>query len=121
MLERYNHEHQRSTAPSQWVVDTFLDISVPHETLLAVLESIYYGEEAPFRGRGRHVIGNDMLYLCSKWYHDSLRSGGRLFGGDDEAAVVSESLAALLKDGLGAPEKTDECRVLRERIERFLR
>ncbi|KAI9756653.1 MAG: hypothetical protein M4579_003742 [Chaenotheca gracillima] len=120
MLERYAYENQRDVGPPAWVIDTFLDIHVPYESLLSVLEGMFYNDEAPFRGRNRRVIGNDILYLCQKWFSESLRSGGRAFGDEGTAAAVSQTLQVVGQNDMD-PAKQQELWTLRERIEQHLR
>ncbi|KAI9841963.1 MAG: hypothetical protein M1837_000283 [Sclerophora amabilis] len=120
MLERYAYENQRDVGPPQWVIETFLDVRVPFETLLPILEGMFYNDEAPFRGRNRRVIANDIVYVCQKWYADSLRSGGRLFGGESTAAAISQTLQVVMQNDLD-PTKQQEVWTLRERIDQHLR
>lgn len=120
MLEKYAFEYQRGVGPATWVVDIFLDLQVPHETILRVLEAMFYNDEAPFQGRNRRYIGNDMLYLVQRWFHDSGRGGGRVFGGDSNALAISQTLLMLQQNGMDE-DKAEECQSLRIRIEQMLR
>ncbi|KAI9839285.1 MAG: hypothetical protein M1819_003280 [Sarea resinae] len=146
MLERYALEYQRNVGPATWVLDTFLDLHVPFEPLLAVLEALFYNDEAPFQGRNRRIIAADVLYLVQRWYQSSARGGGggggggagtgaggiggagggRLFGGDAVAVGVAQTLAAvqqvLARGGGGEDaEAVELCQTLRVRIEQTLR
>ncbi|KAI9800855.1 MAG: hypothetical protein M1825_003638 [Sarcosagium campestre] len=138
LLERYSYEHQRDVAPPEWVIDIFLDLHAPPETLLASLESIYFNDEAPFRGRNRRPIATDIVRLCRRWYSDTKRSPNGPFGGDlDETVRVSETLGVLLKDNVGAGAGTgagagagagaddaaliERCRTLRDAVDQHLR
>ncbi len=120
LLEKYAFEHQRGVGPPTWVIDTFLDLQVPHESILPVLEAMFYNDEAPFQGRNRRFIANDMLYLIQRWYQDSGRSGGRIFGGDSNALAISQTLLMLQQNGID-DDKAQECQVLRMKIEQMLR
>ncbi len=120
MLEKYAFEYQRGVGPSTWVIDIFLDLQVHHESLLPVLEAMFYNDEAPFQGRNRRYIGNDMLYLIQRWFHDSGRGGGRIFGGDTNALAISQTLLMLQQNGIDE-DKAEECQALRMRIEQMLR
>jgi len=55
MLERYALE--QGGGPERWVVDLFLDLDIPPESLLPVLEQILYSGEVPFEsGKNRRII-----------------------------------------------------------------
>ncbi|KAE8146954.1 Non-repetitive/WGA-negative nucleoporin C-terminal-domain-containing protein [Aspergillus avenaceus] len=121
MLERYALEHQRGVGPPTWVVDLFLDLGVTHETLYAVLESMYYTDEAPFHGSNRKYIAKDLLYLIEHWFHDTVRLGGTVFGSDVVAASITETLLLLQQGGNIPPEQMQLANELRTRIEDILR
>ena len=49
MLTRYSLNHQRDgSQPNCWAVDLFLDVNVPHEKLVSVLETMFTANEPPF-------------------------------------------------------------------------
>ncbi|KAI9795113.1 MAG: hypothetical protein M1816_000135 [Peltula sp. TS41687] len=83
LLERYAFNYLRHTpserahAPAkEWVIETFLDLGVPYDTLLPVLEAMFYNDEAASSlGPSRRWIAEDILYLCQRWYADTLRAG----------------------------------------------
>ncbi|WEW59573.1 hypothetical protein PRK78_005047 [Emydomyces testavorans] len=120
MLERYVLERQLGVGPQTWVIDLFLDLQVAHETLYTILESMFYNDEVPFQGRNRMYIGNDLIYLISRWYHDTVRIGGGVFGSDALASRISELLLLIQQSG-GDREAVEFCRDLRMRIEQSLR
>lgn len=123
MLERYSFEFQRAIGPPTWVVDIFLSLAVPHETLVATLEAMFYNDEIPFTGRNRRYVSSDLLHVLGRWYAESAAQGGRaaVFGGEENVAAVGEMLGVLMREGgLEGPE-VEECRVLRERVEVLLR
>lgn len=120
MLERYSLEHQRHVGPPHWVVDLFLDLGVAHESIYAVLEAMYYTDEAPFQGANRRYIAIDLVYLLGGWFNESMRLGGMVFGSDVVAERVSETLL-LLQQGQGnTPEVMERCLDLRRRISELL-
>lgn len=124
MLLRYSYEYQRSIGPPTWVSDIFLDLSVPHETLVSILEAMFYNDEVPFRGRNRRFIVVDMLHVLQKWYAESAQTGGRVFGSEENALAVGDLLREVLESGGQSgltEEMVEECRVLRSRIEQGLR
>ncbi|KAF7588757.1 hypothetical protein BBP40_005253 [Aspergillus hancockii] len=121
MIERYSLEHQRGVGPTTWVVDLFLDLGVAHETIYAVLESMYYTDEAPFHGTNRKYIAKDLLYLIEHWFHDTVRLGGTVFGSDVVAERITETLLLLQQGGNIPPEQMQLANELRTRIEDILR
>ena len=100
-------------------MDVFLDIGVPAETVFAVLEEMLCGEEAPFTGRNRGFIADDVLYVAQRWFEDTSRHGV-IFGGEENARGVLEVLGTLSTRGLGR-EKAVVCEELRATAERLLR
>ncbi|KAL5001002.1 Non-repetitive/WGA-negative nucleoporin C-terminal-domain-containing protein [Aspergillus recurvatus] len=120
MLERYALEHQRNVGPPTWVIDTFFDLGVPHETIYSVLESMYYTDEAPFHGSNRKIIARDLLYTIEHWFHDTVRLGGVVFGSDLIAERVEEMLTLLQQGGISA-EQMAVAHELRARINNILR
>ncbi|KAF1819507.1 nucleoporin-domain-containing protein [Dissoconium aciculare CBS 342.82] len=101
LLERYAIDPKRqSTPPESWAVDLFLDLEIPHETLLPVLEQMYYSNEQPFIGNKRKIIAAKMVHLIQKWFEVSERSGERvLFGGEENFSTVQDCLQTLLRQG----------------------
>jgi nuclear pore complex protein Nup155 len=121
MLKRYAFEFQNGIGPSTWVMDIFIDINVPFESLFTVLESILYANEAPFEGRNRRYISSDLLHVVRLWVQQTTRDNGMVLGSVENAAAVSEALNVLMgRSGLELEEK-EECQVLRAKIEGFLR
>lgn len=121
MLERYALEQQRHIGPSTWVVDLFVDLGVAHESLYAVLEAMYYTDEAPFHGSNRRYIAHDLLYLVDGWFHETVRLGGMVFGSDVVAERVSETLLLLQQGGGITTEQMETAHELRSRIADILR
>ena len=119
MLERYSFEFQLGIGPETWVMDTLLDLGVPFESLYSVLEGILYNDEAPFQGKNRRYIARDILYVAQRWFQHSSRGPGKIMGGESNAATVSTTLQ-MVQPTLDA-RKTEECHLLRMRIEHLLR
>ncbi|KAJ5216574.1 non-repetitive nucleoporin [Penicillium cinerascens] len=117
LLERYSLEHQyhRQLNRTHWVVDLFLDLGVPHESLYGVLEAMFYTDEAPFHGSNRRIIAADLVYLLNAWFMESARPGGTVFGSDVMAERVSETLV-LLQQGGGSQDIVEASQELRHRI-----
>ncbi|KAI5293937.1 hypothetical protein KEM52_004977 [Ascosphaera acerosa] len=116
LLERYVIEHQLNVGPPNWVVDLFLDLDVPHETLYTALEALFYNDEVPFTGKNRRYIGRDLLFLVVAWYKATMLSGtGIVFGSEVMARRVADMLALVQTCGLD--EKAVQlCGDLRENI-----
>jgi nuclear pore complex protein Nup155 len=121
MLSRYSLTFQRNVAPPTWVVDLFLDLSVPPEAVLAVLESLFFSGEPPFQGRTRRFVANDIVYVTRRWFEESARRGGIVFGGEDNIVAVAETLRSVLSAGVLDDHVAEEARILRMRIEQVLR
>jgi nuclear pore complex protein Nup155 len=121
MLKRYAFEHQNGIGPPTWVVDAFIDINVPFESLFAVLESMFYANEAPFQGRNRAYVANDLLHVVRLWVQQTTRDNGMVLGSVENAAAVSQALQMLLQQGGLDRDKREECQILRTRLENSVR
>lgn len=121
MLERYAIEFQNGVGPESWVIDSLVGIGVPFESLLPVLEAIFYNGEAPFQGRNRRYIAHEIIHAIKLWFQDSSRGAGKILGGEQNAAAINETLMMLLQSGLLEDRKAEDCRMLRVRIEQVLR
>jgi nuclear pore complex protein Nup155 len=123
MLEKYAIEYQRGVASSTWVIDLFLELQVGCEKLFDVLESMWYANEAPFYGKNRGILGNDLIYVIEQWLHETIKGGGIIFDSEAGAVRVDQMLQTLLQTGAegGLDEaRTQRCRLLRERIAQVL-
>lgn len=119
MLKRYAFEFQRHVGLETWVVDVLVEINVPFESLFAVLEAMYYGDEAPFQGPNRRYISNDLIYVAQLWYQQTSRGNWQILGNEENAAEVSQMLQLLVSEL--EPSRAEECQILRARIEHSLR
>jgi nuclear pore complex protein Nup155 len=120
MLLRYSYEHQRGLGAPIWVTDLFIEIGFPYEILLSVLEAMFYNDETPFEGRNRRIIGNNMVHVIKMWYLHCTRNNQRIFGSDENAATILQSLTMLTQNGLTGAELED-AQALKRKIERELR
>ncbi|KAL8938397.1 MAG: hypothetical protein Q9211_003227 [Gyalolechia sp. 1 TL-2023] len=120
MLKRYAHNFQPNSKPDTWVLDIFIDLQVPFETMYVVVENMFYNDEPPFQGRNRRWIGNDIVYIATLWFQDSIRGSGLPFGGEDTAFTVSQMLQMVMQSGLDE-RRLEQCQTLRMRIENMLR
>ena len=121
MLKRYAFEFQNGVGSSTWVVDVFIDINVPFESLFSVLESMFYANETPFQGQNRRLVADDLLYVVRLWVQDSTRDNDMILGSQENAAAVSQALQMLVQHGGLDRNKQEECQVLRTRIEYSVR
>ena len=121
ILERYAFEFQNGVGPSSWPVDCLIGVDVPFESLFTVLEGMFYNDEAPFQGRNRRYIANDIIYVVGLWFQSSSRGAGKILGGEGNAATITQTLMMLQQSGLLDGVALDECRALRARIELMLR
>lgn len=121
MLEKYFIEKktEHGASSSAWIVDLFLDLNTPHETLYTCLEALFYNDEVPFQGANRVYIGRDLVHLIQRWFLETTRLGGGVFGSDSLAARVSEVLLLLQQSKLDR-DLVEVCRELRVRIEQML-
>ena len=121
ILEKYAFEFQNGVGPRTWPMDSLIGVDVPFESLFTVLEGMFYNDEAPFQGRNRRYIANDIIYVVGLWFQDSSRGAGKVLGGEDNAAAITQTLMMLQQSGMLDEEMLDECRSLRARIELMLR
>lgn len=96
MLEKYAIKPHMTKPPPNWALDLFLDLEVPHETLLPILEGLYYANEHPFIGSKRRFIANQMIYLLQSWFRESERRGERVVLGSEENASLALDCASTL-------------------------
>lgn len=104
LLEKFKHRALRSEPrpPASWVLDIFVELEVPFETLLPVFEQMYYSHEEPFDKAHRRVeLASEMMDLLDRWYSDSERRGERIAYGSEESAIaVQEIVVTLLRGDL---------------------
>lgn len=120
MIEKYALECQRDVGPQTWVVDLFIHVNFPFETILNILQTMFYNDVAPFSGRNRRILGDHMLYTIQQWYQECVRTNARLFGGEGNAQEISQLLVMLSQNGLGK-EEVDKALDLRNNIDRAFR
>lgn len=120
LLESYACLRQAGVGSPNWVIDLLIDVDMPFESIYSALETIFYNSEAPFTGRNRNIIAMHMVYTIKKWFEDCLRKNQRIFGGDDNAATISNTLAMLTQNGLNR-DQIEETQELRQSIERMFR
>lgn len=117
LIENYAIEHQNGVGAKTWVPDLFIHVGFQYDTILSILNNMYLNDLAPFVGRNKRVLAYHMLYVCEQWYKDCIRSNKRIFGTEENAAVISEILGMLAQNGLQG-EEADQANRLRQKIER---
>jgi nuclear pore complex protein Nup155 len=119
MIERYALERQSGVGSRHWVPDLFLEVGFPHETIVTVLQGMWYNNIPPFNDRRRRVLAEHIVYVCNQWYEECVRSNTRLYGSDDNAQEMSELLGLLAGDLLPVDQET--VAQLRRKIQRSFR
>lgn len=76
LLEIYAYENQRDVGPPTWVVDTLCDSGILPETILRILDEMFWRDEIPFKGTSRRRLVKDAAYVVEKWFAAAVRKGG---------------------------------------------
>ena len=119
ILERYSLEHNREIGNTPWVVNLFIELGIPHESLYAVLEAMWYTDEAPFQGSNRRLVAYDLLYVVQVWLYETTRVGGVPLGSQSVSERVSETMTLLQQQG-GNAEIKEQALTLRRAIAEVL-
>jgi nuclear pore complex protein Nup155 len=97
-----------------------LELSIPHETLVTVLEDIFYSPEALWtKEKTKSRIAQLLVYTIDAWFDATARTQGVVFGSDENAVKMLE----LVKEVLGyrgLKEGKEDAERVREKIERVL-
>lgn len=117
----YLSKDNMSISPRNWVVDLFISVNWPYETILGTIANLFYTNAAPMKERRqRSALAYQMFYVCQQWYEDCMRHNTRLFGGEDQAREVDETLKTCIESGLD-PNDQENAVELRRKIERYTR
>ena len=119
-LKKYDYEFQRDLGPQTWVVDCLIDAGVEFDTIFTILVDMLYNNETPFRGGNRYYIADDILHVAQRWFQSSKRGTNILFGSEQNARGVQETLTSLLSNGLSR-EKREDTQALVKNIDHYLR
>jgi nuclear pore complex protein Nup155 len=102
--------------PANWVPDLFIHVNFPYDTVITILEEMYYNELHPFVGPHKLILVNHILYLVEQWFEECQRHNERIFGGEVQADQISQMLAELGRDAFAGDKAGQErVRVLRGR------
>jgi nuclear pore complex protein Nup155 len=122
LFERYAIEHQNGVGPEFWLPDLFMEVDFAYETIVQVLQSMWYSNIAPFTGRRKQVLAAHLLYVLEQWFLDCERNNNRLFGSEENAQDISQLLEALAAGGEALRQQdVEKCAELRRRILRSFR
>lgn len=106
-----------------WPIDKMLELNIPHETLVTVLEDIFYSPEATWtKQKTKSRVAQLLVYTIEAWFDVSARGQGIAFGSDENAVkmleLVKEALTYL--DSTRSKEGKDAAERVREKVERVL-
>jgi nuclear pore complex protein Nup155 len=120
MIEKYAVEYQNNVGPRTWVVDLFIEVNIPYETIVSVLQTMWYSGLAPFSGPNqKRKLADHIVYTCEEWYENCVRTNTRLYGSDDNAQDISELLGSLIPTL--SPNEAASANQLRRNIQRSFR
>lgn len=94
LVETYAVEHAHP-GPINWVPDLFISVSFDYDTIINILEGMFYNEVNPFVGPNRIILANHIVYVAEQWYMDCMRHNKRIFGGDVQKDQIGQILAEL--------------------------
>jgi hypothetical protein len=107
-----------SRGSREWPVDLLLDVGVPPDSVLGVLETLSFNDGAEWTTSRRRVIAALTVYVSQKWLSESIVGGGLPFGGEEGAQAVLEILRAVSDMGLLSGRDADALRDLIEAVQR---
>ncbi|RDL38901.1 Uncharacterized protein BP5553_03241 [Venustampulla echinocandica] len=95
MIEKYALESQNNVGSRHWVPDLFIRVAFPYETIISIVQGMWYSTTAPFTERNKGVLADHIVYLCDQWYEECVRTNMRLYGSDLNAQEIRDLLAVL--------------------------
>jgi len=124
ILLQYTIAHPALGQHRTWPIDLLADLTVPYETILSTLESLFYRKtESTWAGAKHELVATLMVYVSQRWLEQSGRGGGIPFGSEENVVAVMDVLAAVLDDKPPALDAQDResASLVREQIARILR
>lgn len=118
LVEKYAFQKQRNVGSHKWVPDLFIDVGIPYETIVPVLEDMFYSAEVPFSGNNRLVLANHLVYVVERWLNDCIRNNKPVFGSREGSEGVVGVLGVLEENGLRGDE-LDAVREIRRKVGRY--
>lgn len=127
-LPDLSSNNARATGPASlesysWPIDKMLDLAIPHESLVTVLEDIFYSPEALWtKQKTKSRIAQLLIYTIDSWFDATARAQGIAFGSDENAVKMLELVKEVLGylDSTRTREGKDEAERVREKVERVL-
>jgi nuclear pore complex protein Nup155 len=121
LIERYAIEQQHNIGPKTWVPDLFIEVGFPHESIVAVLQNMWYGNIAPFTEGRKKVLADHIVVVLEDWYKVCKSRNEILFAGEENCEGIVELLGVLEQEGGLDGEGRERITELRRKILRTLR
>lgn len=118
LVERYAFQNQRNIGSPNWVPSLFIDVGIAYETIIPILEDMFYSAEVPFSGSNRVVLANHLVYVAERWLSDCIRGNRPVYGSKEGADGMIGVLGVLEANGLRGGE-VDVVREIRRRVQRY--
>jgi nuclear pore complex protein Nup155 len=120
LLEYLFQQADTNKSSREWPVDLLLDVGVPLDSVLAVLENLSFNDGAEWSTSRRRVIAALTVYVCQKWLAETTIAGGLPFGGEEGAQAVLEILRGLSDLRILSGRDGDALRDLIESVQRTI-
>lgn len=107
-----------------WLPELLLSLQppMPFESLLPALEQVFFSNERLWTlPKPRQTCAAWIVYVCDKWFAECIPESGELFGGEDNAVGVIDTLRAVEASGALRGDYLEVCAGLRGRIEARMR
>ncbi|CAG8974187.1 hypothetical protein HYALB_00007350 [Hymenoscyphus albidus] len=95
ILEQYALEQQNGVGPRAWVPDLMVRCGIAFETLISIIQGMWYNNLQPFTGRNRVILADHVVWLCKTWYEQCMARNERVFGSDTAAQEIGELLEVM--------------------------
>jgi hypothetical protein len=118
LLEYMFQQTDGNKANREWPIDLLLDVGVPLDSVLAVLENLSFNDATEWSTARRRVIAALTVYVCQKWLTETTIGGGLPFGGEEGAQAVLEILRGLSDLRLLSGRDADALRDLIQSVQR---
>lgn len=113
LIERYALQESQT---GQWVPNLFIKVHFPFETILAVLQAMWYNNIAPFTGKRKSQLASHIVYILEAWYRDCVSQNAILFGGYENMEAINDLLGMLEVDGDLTQEEKEALLDIRRKI-----
>ncbi|KAF2403358.1 non-repetitive nucleoporin [Trichodelitschia bisporula] len=120
ILLAYAFEHNgRGSTNYLWPVETLFELNVPYESIITVLEDLFYRKQRPWDGPARVQLAKLLAYVIDKWY-EKTRHSGIAFGSEENIATLLETLKMVLGAGVLSGEDREEVELVMTKVGRAL-